>query len=55
MVEGVRRIGCITVCASCLRPDDDMRSKGFFGDYSLCSRCHRVQTSKDVAHWILPP
>jgi len=54
MLDAVKRWSCIAVCETCVRPREEVVSRGQFGDYSLCERCQRATTSADQAFWVRP-
>jgi hypothetical protein len=54
MLEGAKRWSCIQVCETCVKPGEEVVSRGFFGDFGLCERCRDVMTSKSQAFWVRP-
>jgi hypothetical protein len=48
------RMGRIAICDACIRRGEMVHDVDRFGDFSLCGRCRRPTTSRDVAIYVDP-
>ncbi len=47
-------MGWPLVCFRCVKPAEERRFAGRFGDFSVCSRCKKSVTSNDEAFRVKP-